>query len=39
MSGAMNNPIARNPVAIQNKALWMCQVRVSAYGNCDTSTP
>jgi hypothetical protein len=30
MSGARNRPAARKPVAIQNSALWMCQVRTSA---------
>lgn len=40
MSGARNSPAARKPVAIQNSALWMCQVRTSEYGNhCETSIP
>ncbi|MNU04686.1 hypothetical protein D3C72_2491960 [compost metagenome] len=40
INGARNRPAARNPVAIQNSALWMCQVRTSEYGNhCDTLMP
>ena len=31
--GPMNSPAANQAVAIQNSPIWMCQVRVTLYGN------
>lgn len=37
MTGARNSPAARNAVAIQNIAVWMCHVRVTLYGRYSAS--
>ena len=36
----MNSPAANHMVAIQKSPVWMCQVRVTLYGNhSDSGTP